>query len=169
MKFLTVFPFLFPVLMLLASCAAHAVPPMPPPVAEPVEDASVTMAVFTGVPIIGDYDESDDLDFVIRADSAGCVYKVRVHESAGFSNRAQLRQLRGWINEIEDYELVQVSGSYTPYYRAGSIEYGALELKEIAFQDTLPGFEQPYRSGSSKAVNYSISVFVAFIFLTFGR
>ncbi len=169
LKSFTVSVFLLHALVLVAGCAARAVQPAPPPGAEPVPDASVVKAAFTGVPIIGDYDNFRDLDFVLRADSAGRVYKVRVHERAHISNRGLLLQLRTWINEIEDIELVQVSGTYRPRYRAEGIEYGALQLREIAFQDTLPGFEQPYRTDPSRAVTYTLYVFVPFLFFAFSR
>jgi hypothetical protein len=168
MKFLSVVVFLLPVLLLFAGCTTRAVQTAPPG-AKLVLGTSRARAAFTGVPIVGDYDNKRDLDFVLRADSAGRVYKVRVHEGSHVSNSGLLRQICTWINEIEDIELVQVSGFYTPHYRADSIEYGALELREIAFQDTLPGFEEPYRTDPSRTVAFTLYAFIPFMFFAFSR
>ena len=152
----------------VAACASHTASSAPPPGAEPVEKPAGTEAEFVGVPIIGDYDGDDDLDFVLRADSGECVYKIRVHEDMRMGNSSLVRDLRSWINEIVDLEPVRVAGFYTPEYRADSIEYGALALQEISFLDSLSTFEPPYRTDPSWLSHYSMALCVGIVFIFFG-
>ena len=99
---------------------------------------------FIGIPIMGDYDNEEDLDFVMEVDDGEKVFKVEVHESAGGGNRALLEDIRQRINSLEDTGTIRVIGYYSSEYRGAAKEYGFMDLKMIAFFDEESGKEEAF-------------------------
>jgi hypothetical protein len=99
---------------------------------------------FVGTPIMGDYDNNDDLDFVLGVHDGDRVFKINVHEDAGVGNKEILDRIRKRINEMEDRNTLRVIGYYSPEYKGTGKEYGYLELKCIVFFDDETGYEEAY-------------------------
>ena len=139
------------------------------PEAETVALADGSRVEFVGVPILGDYDNSLDLDFVLRVESVGRILKIRVHEDSRLGNSSLVSRLHTWINEIVDGEAVMVAGKFTRSHEDGQREYGSLALERIAFRDGESGFDEPYRTDPSHAfyISASVSVFIIFAGLAF--
>ncbi|MBW7998433.1 MAG: hypothetical protein FVQ81_18040, partial [Candidatus Glassbacteria bacterium] len=99
---------------------------------------------FIGTPIMGDYDNDEDLDFVLEVNDGEKVFKIEVHESAGGGNRELLENVRQRVNALEDNGSIRVVGYYSSEYRGREKEYGFLDLKMIAFFDPESGQEEAY-------------------------
>jgi hypothetical protein len=99
---------------------------------------------FIGTPIMGDYDNEEDLDFVLEVNDGAKVFKVEIHERAGGGNRALLEKVRKRVNAMEDAGSIRVIGYYNSEYRGGTKEYGFMDLKMIAFFDEESGKEEAF-------------------------
>ena len=99
---------------------------------------------FVGMPIMGDYDDNPDLDFVLQVNDGERVFKVEAHEAAGDGNRDLLETVRKRINDLEDKQSLRVIGYYRPEYKGQDKEYGFLDLKCIVFIDNTSGQEEAY-------------------------
>ena len=161
LKAITVFT-----LTVLLSCSHHGLKTEQRKGEVPVNSE---LRVFTGIPIVGDYDKDADLDFVIRVEDNDTVLKIRVHEDIFITNRNLIYKIRRWINEMEDWEMLRVSGSYKVDYRGKNIEYGSLNLDTITFLDDENEFTESYDTNPSDALYYIMAAGVAFIMVSFGR
>ncbi len=130
---------------LLAGCAVYARSTTVGQSTAPVAESEDRQAdEFIGTPIMGDYDNEEDLDFVLEVNDGGKVFKLEVHESAGGGNRALLEDIRQRVNAMEDTGNIRVIGYYSPEYRGAKKEYGFLDLKMIAFFDEGTGKEEAF-------------------------
>ncbi len=145
-------------LALFTGCATYAhsttVARSPAPEAEP-EDRQADE--FIGTPIMGDYDNEEDLDFVLEVKDGDKVFKIEVFESAGGGNRALLEQVRQRVNAMEDTGSIRVIGYYSSEYRGSSKEYGFLDLKMIAFFDEETGKEEAFFTDPQNSPFYTQS------------
>ena len=156
-------------LILPCGCGSYSRATVPGPEAGQDKPARVRQAEFVGVPIIGDYDDNRDLDFVLRVDSAGRVLKIRVHEDSKLGNSVLLDDLQTWINEIVDVETVKVSGKFTTSHEDKKREYGSLELESIAFLAADSRFGEPYDTNPQTLSYYLITAFIGLLFISSGR
>ena len=120
---------------------------------------------FVGVPIIGDYDDKEDLDFMIRVDDGDEVFKIRVHKDASPGNRKIIERIRRRINEMEDRGSLCVIGYYTPEYREKEKEYGFLDLECIVFFDDQTGDEEAFFT-EPKVSRLKNTLLISFFFFT---
>ncbi len=99
---------------------------------------------FIGTPIIGDYDDNPDLDFVLEVVDGDRVFKINVHEDAGEGNQELIEKIRRKINFMEDRHTLRVIGYYSSEFKSREKEYGFLDLKCIVFYDEETGTEEAY-------------------------
>ncbi|HUU28668.1 MAG TPA: hypothetical protein VM123_12730 [archaeon] len=121
---------------------------------------------FTGTPIMGDHDEDENLDFVIRVDDLDRVFKIYVHKDVAQGDRETIEKIRSRINEVEDQSSLRVTGYYTPEYRGEDREYGFLELESIVFFDDRTGHEETFFT-EPKNSRLKNLLFIPFLYLTF--
>ncbi|HLA41503.1 MAG TPA: hypothetical protein VJ417_15990 [Candidatus Glassbacteria bacterium] len=110
---------------------------------------------FVGTPIIGDYDDNRDLDFVLEVRDGERVFKINVHEDAGKGNEELVEKIRQRINSMEDQGSLRVIGYYNPEYKGQNKEYGFLDLKCIVFFDEDSGQEEAYFTDSQDSNFYT--------------
>ncbi|MBW1696416.1 MAG: hypothetical protein JRK26_06430 [Deltaproteobacteria bacterium] len=99
---------------------------------------------FVGTPIVGDYDDNPDLDFMLEVMDGDRVFKINIHEDAGEGNRELIEKIREKINFMEDRQSLRVIGYYSPEFKSTNKEYGFLDLKCIVFYDEETGSEEAY-------------------------
>ena len=99
---------------------------------------------FIGTPIIGDYDDNPDLDFVLEVQDGDQRFKIEVHEDVNDSNRELIDKIRTQINEMEDRGMIRVVGYYNSEFRGKNKEYGFLDMKMVVFFDGDQGTETAY-------------------------
>ena len=95
-------------------------------------------------PIIGDYDDNPDLDFVLEVQDGDQRFKIEVHEDVNDSNRELIDKIRTRINEMEDRGMIRVVGYYNSEFRGTNKEYGFLDMKMVVFFDGEQGTETAY-------------------------
>jgi len=128
----------------LAGCSAHA-RSTAVYMEKAAADASDYQAdEFIGTPIIGDYDDDPDLDFVLEVREGDRVFKINIHEDVNESNREVIDRIRRRINEMEDTGSLRVIGYYNSEYRGREKEYGSLDLKCIVFFEDEHGYEEAF-------------------------
>ena len=99
---------------------------------------------FIGTPIIGDYDDNPDLDFVLEVVDGDRVFKINVHEDAGEGNQELIENIRRKINFMEDRNTLRVIGYYSSEFKNNEKEYGFLDLKCVVFYEEETGSEEAY-------------------------
>ena len=109
---------------------------------------------FIGVPIVGDYDEDLDLDFILEVRDGEQTFKIEVHEDVNDSNREVIDRIRSRINELEDLQQLRVIGYYNSEYRGKSKEYGFMDLKCVVFFDEESGYEEAYFTDAKESRYY---------------
>ena len=109
---------------------------------------------FIGVPIVGDYDDNPNLDFILEVRDGDRTFKVEVHEDVNSSNREAIDLIRKRINEMEDMKQLRVIGYYSPEYRGASKEYGFMDLKCVIFFDEETGYEEAYFTDARESRYY---------------
>ncbi|MBN2288524.1 MAG: hypothetical protein JXQ83_04270 [Candidatus Glassbacteria bacterium] len=145
---LSVLPLTVLLLALSFNCSSHA-RSTAVRVSEPAVPAEEYEAdEFIGVPIVGDYDDDPDLDFILEVRDGDRTFKVNVHEDVDDSNREVADLIRKRINEMEDTKQLRVIGYYSPEYRGKSKEYGFMDLKCVVFFDNDTGYEDAYFTDS---------------------
>jgi len=112
------------------------------PAANPVEEYKADE--FVGVPIVGDYDDDRNLDFILEVADKDRTFKIKVHEDYGETNGEVLDKIRLKINEAVDRDRVRIIGYYNPEYKGPEKEYGFMDLKTIVFYDDKSGYEEAY-------------------------
>ncbi|MFH1071523.1 MAG: hypothetical protein V1794_18030 [Candidatus Glassbacteria bacterium] len=110
---------------------------------------------FVGTPMMGDYDQDKNLDFVLEVHDADRVFKIGVHEEVGPGNEELMEKIRQRINSMEDKGSLRVIGYYNPEYRGEEKEYGFLDLKCIVFYDDATGQEEAYFTDPQDSRYYS--------------
>ncbi len=120
---------------------------------------------FVGVPIIGDYDDDENLDFMIRVDNGDKVFKIYVHKDVSPGNRKIIERIRRRINEMEDRGSLCVIGYYTPEYLGNEKEYGFLDLESIVFIDEETGYEEAF-STEPKDSRMKNILLISFLYFT---
>lgn len=110
--------------------------------ATPVEEYKADE--FVGVPIVGDYDDDRNLDFILEVADKDRTFKIKVHEDYGETNGEVLDKIRLKINEAVDRDRVRIIGYYNPEYKGPEKEYGFMDLKTIVFFDDKSGYEEAY-------------------------
>ncbi|MEA1997546.1 MAG: hypothetical protein U9N45_07890, partial [Gemmatimonadota bacterium] len=142
-------------LVVLIGCSAHAgttVVHMEKQTGTPAERQQADE--FVGTPIMGDYDENEDLDFVLEVAEGDRVFKITVHEDAGAGNRELLERIRKRVNEMEDRNSLRVIGFYNSEYMGREKEYGFLDLKCIVFFDDDTGHEEAFFTDPKESTFY---------------
>ncbi len=152
--------------VLLVGCASHAGTTAVRMEKAPPEVEDYDTHEFIGVPIIGDYDEDENLDFMIRVDNGERVFKIYVHKDASPGNRKIIERIRRRINEMEDRGSLCVTGYYTPEYLGNEKEYGFLDLESIVFFDDETGYEEAFFT-EPKDSRLKNLLLIPFIYLTF--
>ena len=110
---------------------------------------------FIGTPIIGDYDDNPDLDFVLEVVDGDRVFKIDVHEDAGPDNQELIEKVRGKVNFMEDRYTLRVIGYYSSEFKSREKEYGFLDLKCIVFFDEETGSEEAYFTDAKDSEFYT--------------
>ena len=110
---------------------------------------------FIGTPIIGDYDDNPDLDFILEVVDGDRVFKIDVHEDAGPGNQELIEKVRGKVNFMEDRHTLRVIGYYSSEFKTGEKEYGFLDLKCIVFYDEETGTEEAYFTDAKDSEFYT--------------
>lgn len=131
-------------LTFLVGCSSHARSTTVRTVDTAVPAERFQADEFVGVPILGDYDQNPDLDFVLEVVDGDRTFKIKVHQKAGKQNRKLLDELRARINESVDKNPVRVVGYYSSEYKGPENEYGFLDLKTVVFYDESSGKELAY-------------------------
>ena len=144
---------------LLTGCAgyAHTTTVVRQSTPVQVEEADRQADEFIGTPIMGDYDNDENLDFVLEVRDSAKVFKLEIHETAGGGNRELLENVRQRVNAMEDAGSIRVIGYYNPEYRGSTKEYGFLDLKMIAFYDEETGKEEAYFTDPQESPYYTES------------
>jgi len=109
---------------------------------------------FIGVPIVGDYDDNPDLDFILEVRDGDQTFKIAVHEDVNDSNREAIDKIRRRINDMEDRQQLRVIGYYSSEYRGKSKEYGFMDLKCVIFFDEETGYEDAYFTDAKESRFY---------------
>jgi len=151
--------------VLLVGCASHARTTAVRMEKAPPQDEDYDTDEFIGVPIIGDYDEDENLDFMIRVDDGERVFKIYVHKDASPGNRKIIERIRRRINEVEDRGSLCVIGYYTPEYQGKEKEYGFLDLEYIVFFDDETGDEEAFFT-EPKDSRLKNTLLISFFFFT---
>lgn len=99
---------------------------------------------FVGLPIVGDYDEDRNLDFILEVADKERTFKIKVHEEYGETNGEVLEKIRNRINNAVDTDRIRVIGYYNSEYKGPEKEYGFMDLKTIVFYDEKSGYEEAY-------------------------
>ena len=141
---LSLVPAFFLAAVFLVGCSANARSTAVRMEKEPAKAEDYKADEFIGTPIMGDYDNNDDLDFVIGVADGERVFKIAVHEDAGPGNQEVLEIIRKRINEMEDHGSLRVIGYYTPEYRGQEKEYGFMDIKCIVFLNDETSYEEAF-------------------------
>ncbi len=152
--------------VLLVGCITHARNTAVRMEKAPPQAGDYDTHEFVGVPIIGDHDDDENLDFMIRVDDGDKVFKIYVHKDASPGNRKIIERIRRRINEMEDRSSLCVTGYYTPEYLGEEKEYGFLDLESIVFIDEETGDEEAFFT-EPKDSRLKILLLIPFIYLTF--
>jgi hypothetical protein len=110
---------------------------------------------FIGTPIIGDYDDNPDLDFVLEVVDGDRVFKIDVHEDAEPGNQDLIEKVRQKVNFMEDRYTLRVIGYYSSEFKSREKEYGFLDLKCIVFFDEETGSEEAYFTDAKDSEFYT--------------
>ena len=141
--------------MLITGCSTHArtTSVIVEKSGVPVEEFEADE--FIGTPIVGDYDDNPDLDFMLEVVDGDMVFKINVHEDAGEGNQELVEKIRQKINFMEDRQSLRVIGYYSSEFRSTDKEYGFLDLKCIVFFDEETGLEDAYFTDGNDSKFYT--------------